>query len=262
MSEDELDKRDPRNWESLPGIIYQQLAKVMQEVKAIEKAQQSHSGGNYKFRGIDDLYNALHDLMAKHEIFCAPSITGSVRSSYQTSKGTTMQQVTTTVKYRYYATDGSYVESECIGEGADVSDKATSKSLAMAHKYNLVQMFLIKTDDKDDVEAHDIEGEGTPAMDGAFDKGAPVPEEETETVAFGSQDMVDPPDSKGEIETKDIKRIFAKLHGLRVSDTLAQHEVVSEILGFNATLPSMNYLSVAQGDKVVTELMRREKAQR
>ncbi|KKL17461.1 hypothetical protein LCGC14_2485360, partial [marine sediment metagenome] len=85
---------------------------------------------------------------------------------------------------------------------------------------------------------------------------------ETETVAFGSQDMVDPPDSKGEIETKDIKRIFAKLHGLGVSDTLAQHEVVSEILGFNSTLPSMNYLSVAQGDKVVTALMRREKAQR
>ena len=89
-----------------------------------------------------------------------------------------------------------------------------------------------------------------------------IPEEETETVAFGSQDMVDPPDSKGEIETKDLKRIFAKLHGLGVSDTLAQREVVSEILGFNATLPSMNYLSVAQGDKVVTELMRREKAQR
>ena len=140
--------------------IYQQLAKVMKDVKAIEKAQQS-GGVNFKFRGIDDIYNALHNIMAKHEIFCAPGITGSVRSSYQTSKGTTMQQVTTTVQYRYYATDGSYVDSECIGEGADVSDKATSKSLAMAHKYNLVQMFLIKTDDKDDVEAHDIEGEET-----------------------------------------------------------------------------------------------------
>ncbi|KKM26764.1 hypothetical protein LCGC14_1581430 [marine sediment metagenome] len=156
----EIDKEDPRNWEKPPGIIYQQLANVMKDVKAIEKAQQS-GGVNFKFRGIDDIYNSLHDIMAKHEVFCAPGITNSVRGSYQTSKGTTMQQVTTTATYRYYATDGSYVDTEGIGEGADVSDKATSKSLAMAHKYNLVQMFLIKTDDKDDVEAHDIEGEGT-----------------------------------------------------------------------------------------------------
>ena len=155
-----MDKEDPRNWEKPQGIIYQQLAKVMKDVKAIEKAQQS-GGVNFKFRGIDDIYNALHDLMAKHEVFCAPGITDSVRTAYQTSKGTTMQQVTTTVKYRYYATDGSYVDSEMIGEGADVSDKATSKSVAMAHKYDLIQMFLIKTDDKDDVEAHDIEGEKT-----------------------------------------------------------------------------------------------------
>ena len=161
----EVDKEDPRNWGTSPGIIYKQLVKVMKEVKVIEKEQQSHSGGNYKFRGIDDMYNALHDLLAKHDIFCAPSDPRSVRSTYQTAKGTTMQQVTTTMKYRYYASDGSYVDTECIGEGADVSDKATSKSLAMAHKYNIVQMFFIKTDDKDDVEAHNIEGEGTKTID-------------------------------------------------------------------------------------------------
>ncbi len=87
-----------------------------------------------------------------------------------------------------------------------------------------------------------------------------VPPEVTEDMPFGDQDKIDPPDSKGDIETKDIKRIFAKLHALDVSDTMAQHEVVSEILGFNITLPSMNFLSVAQGDKVITELINREKA--
>jgi len=61
------------------------------------------------------------------------------------------------------------------------------------------------------------------------------------------------------IETKDVKRIYAKLHALKISDDMEQHVVVSEICGFTTTLDSMNFLSVAQGDKVITELIKREK---
>ena len=176
------------------------------------------------------------------------------------------------VKTTLFHESGELMESEWLTLHPDKNTpQGAGSAITYARRYSLTAFLgLVSEGEDDDGNAASGKGkkdtekakEEAPPMDGAFDKGAPVPEEETETVAFGSQDMVDPPDSKGEIETKDLKRIFAKLHGLGVSDTLAQREVVSEILGFNATLPSMNYLSVAQGDKVVTELMRREKAQR
>jgi hypothetical protein len=133
-------------------LIYQKMAAIMKDVEAIGKDNTPTSGAKYNFRGIDDMYNAIHDLMAKHEVFCMPVVVDSERGEYTTAKGTKMQHVTSIIKYSYYATDGSYVESSMVGEGADTGDKATAKSCAMAHKYNLVQSFLIKTGDKVDNE--------------------------------------------------------------------------------------------------------------
>jgi len=228
-------------------MIFGRLAKVMKEVKTIEKDRQSGGGGNYKFRGIDDMYNALHDLLAKHEIACVPSIKESVRSSYQTSKGTTMQCVTTTVKYRYYAPDGSYVDSECIGEGADVSDKATSKSLAMAHKYNLVQMFLIKTDDKDDVEAHDIEGAAARMTDKS--KPAPKPTKKTDPLTDGN--LIDPPTAKGDATEKQVSAVSKMLYALGFIDDHDKCQEAADILGFNQAIGHLSFLSKAHASIII-----------
>jgi len=230
-------------------MIFGRLAKVMKEVKAIEKAQQSGGGGNYRFRGIDDMYNALHDLLAKHEIFCAPSVTSSVRSSYQTAKGSTMQQVTTTMKYRYYAPDGSYVDSECIGEGADVSDKATSKSLAMAHKYNVVQMFFIKTDNKDDVEAHDIEGEGKKPAPKPTPKPTPKPAKKTEPLS--EPDLIDPPTAKGDATDKQVSAVSKMLYALGFIDEHDKCQEASDILGFNQAVGNLSFLSKAHASIII-----------
>jgi len=141
--------------------IHKAMAAVMAEIKAIGKDQGGGQGGGvkYKFRGIDDVYNHVQPLLAKHSIFCLPEALSSTMSEYKTSTGKTMQHCISRVKYSYMTEDGSKVETVGSGEGADVGDKALSKSLAMAHKYNIVQTFCIPTGEPDpDGEATDMSG--------------------------------------------------------------------------------------------------------
>ena len=46
-------------------LIYQQIPKVMADIRAVGKDQQNKDQG-YKFRGIEDLYNVANPAMAKH----------------------------------------------------------------------------------------------------------------------------------------------------------------------------------------------------
>ena len=86
-----------------------------------------------------------------------------------------------------------------------------------------------------------------------------IPEAETSDVPVAS-DLIDPPDEKGDIKIADVKRIFAKLNDLGIKDDMAQRKKVSDILCFNATLPSMNYLNETQGGFVIDKLIELEKA--
>lgn len=128
--------------------IYESMNKIMGELGAIPKNKQMQAGNaNYKFRGIDDLYNALNSLMVKHEVFCAPRITERTDSVVTTAKGTTMYRVCLTINYVFYSKDSSSFECSMAGEAMDSGDKATSKAASMAHKYALLQTFCVPTED-------------------------------------------------------------------------------------------------------------------
>ena len=76
-------------------------------------------------------------------------------------------------------------------------------------------------------------------------------------------DKIDPPTEKDKdnpIVPDDIKKIFAKLHGLGIKDALDQHAEVSDILGFNAPVTSFNYLNSMQAGLVIGQLEEREEA--
>jgi len=57
------------------------------------------------------------------------------------------------MRYHLVADDGSSVALEVIGEGMDSADKATNKAMAIAHKYALLQAFMIPTEDMTDPDA-------------------------------------------------------------------------------------------------------------
>jgi len=139
--------------------VHQAMTAVMRDLGAIGKNRKADPKmGGYAFRGIDDLYNALHDKLAAHGVFFVPEVLDVVESDYKTSGGATMRLVRLTVKYRFYGPDGNCIEATTVGEAADTADKAANKAMTAGLKYLLFQVFCIATEDNEDADA------GTPDL--------------------------------------------------------------------------------------------------
>lgn len=133
------------------GQIYAALAAIMRGVGAVAKDQKNPQQG-YMFRGIDGMYNALHDLMAEHGVVSVPEVLEIQRSERESKGGGVLTFTIAKVRYTFFAPDGSFVHCTTYGEGMDSGDKSSNKALAGAHKYALVQTFAIPTEDSDDSE--------------------------------------------------------------------------------------------------------------
>ena len=133
-------------------LIFQQLSKIMADVKAIGKEKRNQEQ-KFQYRGIDDMYNELHELFAKHEVTVMPQIVEQERRTEQTKSGSNLYFTIVTVEYHFIATDGSETFARVRGEGADMADKSSGKAQSNAMKYALMECFLIPTEDLDDADA-------------------------------------------------------------------------------------------------------------
>jgi hypothetical protein len=131
--------------------IYGLMAQILQEVESIGKGRNNLQQG-YKFRGIDDVYNMVHPLMSKHQVFCVPRMLAQDTSERITANGTTLRFVQLSMAYDFFAPDGSHVTAEVMGEAMDAGDKASNKAMSAAHKYALLQTFCIPTGDVPDAD--------------------------------------------------------------------------------------------------------------
>lgn len=138
--------------------IYSAIAEVMTNVNAISKGRKNQQQG-FAFRGIDDVMNELHPIMAAAGLFVVPTVMHEERSQGTTSRGGSMFYTRLTIKFTFYAQDGSSLDAVVIGEAMDSGDKASNKALSIGLKYALLQVFCIPTeDDKDpDAEAHNFQ---------------------------------------------------------------------------------------------------------
>lgn len=132
--------------------IYEAIIGVMADVGAIEKDKKNVKQG-FKYRGIDDVMNALQPAMVKREIFVVPTILEQKREERRTGSGGTLLYSICTIKYTFFAKDGSSVEAIVIGEGMDSGDKATNKAMSIAFKYACFQVFCIPTEEMKDPDA-------------------------------------------------------------------------------------------------------------
>jgi hypothetical protein len=137
--------------------IFQAISAIMAEVPSIGKNRKNVQQ-NYTFRGIDDMYNALNDILAKNKVFATSEVLRHEREERQTAKGGVLIYSILTVKFTFYTDDGSSVTSTMIGEGMDSGDKASNKAMSTAYKYALMQIFCIPTDDPKDTEldSHEV----------------------------------------------------------------------------------------------------------
>ena len=134
------------------GKIYKQICSVMQEINAIGKDRRNQTQ-NFQYRGIDDVMNELHSVLAKCGVFVVPQVLDEARTTGKTKSGGDMFYTRLKIKFTFYAEDGSFIESVVIGEAMDTGDKASNKALSVGLKYALLQVFCIPTEDEKDPDA-------------------------------------------------------------------------------------------------------------
>lgn len=138
------------------GHIYEDMAAIAAEVGSIAKSRRN-TQQNYSFRGIDDMYDALHSLLAKHRVTSVPEVLEFSREERTSKSGGVLIATIARVRYTFYARDGSSIQAVTLGEGMDSGDKSSNKAMAGAHKYALVQVFSIPTNEQADSEYEDPE---------------------------------------------------------------------------------------------------------
>lgn len=141
------------------GQIYEALAQVMKEINAVGKNKKNQQQG-FMYRGIDDAYNALHPLFKEQGIISVPKVLDVKREERQSKSGGNLIYSIATVEYTFFAKDGSSISSVVVGEGMDSADKSMNKAMAVAHKYALLQMFCIPTEDLPDPDAESPDQNG------------------------------------------------------------------------------------------------------
>lgn len=132
--------------------IYAKMASILKETKAITKSEKNQQQG-FKFRGIDNVMNELHELFSKHEVFILQEVKDFTTENRPTKSGGTNTFTRATITFKYMTTDGSFVETTNVGEAMDSGDKGMNKAMSIALKYSLLQMFLIPTEEQKDPDA-------------------------------------------------------------------------------------------------------------
>lgn len=131
-------------------LIFKQMAAILSDINAITKGRTNSQGASFKYRGIDDIYNELHGSFAKYDVFCTTNILERSQIERQSKSGGALFYTTCKIQFTFYAADGSNVSSTVIGEAMDSGDKGTNKCMAIAHKYALLQAFLVPTEEEKD----------------------------------------------------------------------------------------------------------------
>jgi len=136
------------------SAIYKAINAIQAELskEGIAKGRKNAQQG-YNFRGIDDMYNTLAPLLAKHGLVVTPSYSERQVVERESKSQTALFYVTLRGDFTFYAAeDGSKVSVATYGEAMDSGDKATNKAMSAALKYALMQTFTIPTEGDNDTE--------------------------------------------------------------------------------------------------------------
>lgn len=138
------------------GRIYELIGKAMGKIGAIGK-DNFNSQQKYKFRGIDDVYNALNPVLTEFGLFICPEVLEQKREERVTTSGGMLKYTILTMRYTVYAPDGSNISMTVVGEGMDSGDKSANKAMSVAMKYAMFQLFCIPTEEMVDPDKESFE---------------------------------------------------------------------------------------------------------
>lgn len=147
--------------------------KVYQAINAVQgalaktgiaKTRTNSQGAGFKFRGIDDVYNAIAPLLADHGLCILPRMLSRVCEERISKSGGALFYVTVEAEFDFVAMeDGSKHTVKTYGEAMDSGDKATNKAMSSAYKYACFQSFAIPLEGEPDSDDDRFEvGSGMP----------------------------------------------------------------------------------------------------
>jgi hypothetical protein len=125
---------------------------------------------NFKYRGIDDIYNNVQPLEAKYGLFSLPEVLDENYSERTSKSGTILFHTRLKIRYHFFASDGSAIhDTVVVGEGMDSGDKGANKAMSIAHKYALTQAYAIRTTEliDPDAESHEVVPHAKPSSGAA-----------------------------------------------------------------------------------------------
>lgn len=135
--------------------VYQAIGAVSQAMSSqgISKSRNNQQQG-YKFRGIDDVLNALSAALVASGLVILPRCTERTVVERQTAKGGAIFNVTCRVEFDLVSTEDGSKHTVCtFGEAMDSADKATNKAMSAAYKYLALLVFCIPTEASPETDA-------------------------------------------------------------------------------------------------------------
>lgn len=141
----------------MAGQIYELMPKVARAIGAIGKEMQNKQQG-WKFRGIDQVYDAAHKPLCDNGVFVTTEVVDSQREERASKQGGVLIYTTIRLKVTWTAPDGSSVSTTVVGEGMDSGDKSSPKAMSEALKYAYFHTFTIPLSDipDPDSETHEV----------------------------------------------------------------------------------------------------------
>jgi hypothetical protein len=98
----------------------------------------------YAYRSVDDVYNRVGPVLAKHKLCFLPRILERDAEERSGSLGDVILHVTVRAAFDFVSVeDGSSHVVEAFGEALDSGDKGTAKAMQSAFKYALLQAFCV-----------------------------------------------------------------------------------------------------------------------
>ena len=133
--------------------VYQAINAVSAGIGHISKDKDAGKLG-YKFRGIDQVMNALQHELITNQLVIAPRVKSKDIAERESKSGGAMIHVVIEVEYDFIsAEDGStHIVGPFLGEAMDSGDKACNKAMATAYKYMAFQTFCIPTEEQKDTD--------------------------------------------------------------------------------------------------------------
>lgn len=141
---------------SEPKHVYQAITAVTAAMArdGISKDRKNEQQG-YRFRGIDDVYNALSTHLAEQQLCMLPRVLSRTVTERATKTGGVSTYVVLDVEFDLVSSkDGSIHTIRTMGEAMDSADKATNKAQSAAMKYACLITFQIPTEGDNDADAH------------------------------------------------------------------------------------------------------------